>query len=45
LCILKITTPKSTATTIRIVFIKPVVEKDILIKTVEIINPEFRMTL
>ena len=38
-------TPNKTALTIRIVFIIPSVPKESLIKIVEIINPEFLITL
>jgi hypothetical protein len=40
-----IANPKRTATTIKIVLIKPVTPKDILIKIVEIIKPEFLIIL
>ena len=40
-----IASPKRTATRINMVLINPFTPKDILIKMVEIINPEFRMTL
>ena len=40
-----IASPKRTATTINMVLINPFTPKDILIKMVEIINPEFLMIL
>ena len=40
-----IANPKSTATTIKIVLIKPLTAKDILISMVEITKPEFLIIL
>ena len=45
LCMKSIKRPNKTAKTINIVLMIPITEKDILINIVEIINPEFRMTL
>ena len=45
LCMAIIANPKRTATTIKIVLINPVTPNDILIKIVEITNPEFLMIL
>lgn len=45
LCMAIIANPKSTATTIKIVLIKPLTPKDILINMVEITKPEFLIIL
>ena len=45
LCIISISKPKIIAVKIKAVFNKPLTEKDNLIKIVDIIKPEFLMTL
>ena len=45
LCMKSIKSPNKIAETINIVLMTPLIEKDIRINMVEIINPEFRMTL